>query len=64
MTERRAVSGKGAYWRAGPGNLSAYLECKAREILEKHSDHAIVVFEVLNAMLRRDVVPLTVTGSP
>lgn len=63
MTERRAVSGRNDR-RAGPGNLSAYLECKAREILEKHSDHAIVVFEVLNAMLRRDVVPLTVTGSP
>ena len=45
-------------------NLGAYLECKALEILEKHGDHAIVVFEVLNAVLRRDVVPLTVTGSP
>ena len=45
-------------------NLGAYLECKALEIHEKHGDHAIVVFEVLNAVLRRDVVPLTVTGSP
>jgi len=45
-------------------NLGAYLECKALEILEKHGDHAIVVFEVLNAVLRTDVVPLTVTGSP
>jgi len=45
-------------------NLGAYLECKALEILEKHGDHAIVVFEVLNAVLCRDVVPLTVTGSP
>jgi flavin reductase (DIM6/NTAB) family NADH-FMN oxidoreductase RutF len=45
-------------------NLGAYLECKALEILEKHGDHAIVVFEVLNAVLRRDVVPLTVTRSP
>ena len=45
-------------------NLGAYLECKALEILEKHGDHAIVVFEVLNAVLRRDVEPLTVTSSP
>ena len=45
-------------------NLGAYLECKALEILEKHGDHAIVVFEVLNAVLRREIEPLTVTGSP
>jgi flavin reductase (DIM6/NTAB) family NADH-FMN oxidoreductase RutF len=45
-------------------NLGAYLECNALEILEKPGDHAIVVFEVLNAVLRKDVEPLTVTGSP
>jgi flavin reductase (DIM6/NTAB) family NADH-FMN oxidoreductase RutF len=45
-------------------NLGAYLECKVLEILEKHGDHAIVVLEVLNAVLRRDVEPLTVSGSP
>jgi|HubBroStandDraft_4_1064222.scaffolds.fasta_scaffold164794_1 flavin reductase (DIM6/NTAB) family NADH-FMN oxidoreductase RutF len=45
-------------------NLGAYLECKALEILEKPGDHAIVVFEVLNAVLRREIEPLTVTGSP
>lgn len=45
-------------------NLGAYLDCKALEILEKPGDHAIVVFEVMNAVLRRDVEPLTVTGSP
>jgi flavin reductase (DIM6/NTAB) family NADH-FMN oxidoreductase RutF len=45
-------------------NLGAYLECKALEILEKPGDHAIVVFEVLNAVMRRDIDPLTVTGSP
>ena len=45
-------------------NLGAYLECKALEIVAKHGDHAIVVFEVLNAVLRRDIAPLTVTGSP
>jgi flavin reductase (DIM6/NTAB) family NADH-FMN oxidoreductase RutF len=45
-------------------NLGAYLDCKALEILEKPGDHAIVVFEVLNAVLRKDIDPLTVTGSP
>ena len=45
-------------------NLDAYFECKALEILEKPGDHAIVVFEVLNAVLRRDIEPLTVTASP
>jgi flavin reductase (DIM6/NTAB) family NADH-FMN oxidoreductase RutF len=45
-------------------NLGAYLECKALEILEKPGDHAIVVFEVLNAVLRKDIDPLTVTVSP
>jgi flavin reductase (DIM6/NTAB) family NADH-FMN oxidoreductase RutF len=46
------------------GNLGAYLECKALEILEKHGDHAIVALEVVNAVLRRHVEPLTVSGSP
>ena len=45
-------------------NLGAYLECKSLDILEKHGDHAIVVLEVLEAVLRKDVEPLTVTGSP
>ena len=45
-------------------NLGAHLECKELEILEKPGDHAIVVFEVLNAVLCKDVEPLTVTGSP
>jgi hypothetical protein len=46
------------------GNLAAYVERKALEILEKPGDHAIVVFEVLNAVLRREIHPLTVTSSP
>jgi flavin reductase (DIM6/NTAB) family NADH-FMN oxidoreductase RutF len=45
-------------------NLGAYLECKALEIVAKHGDHAIVVLEVLDAVLRREIEPLTVTGSP
>jgi flavin reductase (DIM6/NTAB) family NADH-FMN oxidoreductase RutF len=45
-------------------NLSAYLECRALEIVPTLGDHAIVVFEVLDAVLRKDLEPLTVTGSP
>ncbi len=45
-------------------NLGAYLECKALEIVANQGDHAIVVFEVLDAVLRREIEPLTVTGSP
>jgi flavin reductase (DIM6/NTAB) family NADH-FMN oxidoreductase RutF len=45
-------------------NLGAYVLCKALEIVATHGDHAIVVFEVLDAVLRKDVEPLTVTGSP
>ena len=45
-------------------NLGAYVECKALEILSTPGDHAIVVLEVLDAVLRKDVEPLTVTGSP
>jgi flavin reductase (DIM6/NTAB) family NADH-FMN oxidoreductase RutF len=45
-------------------SLGAYLECKALEIIQQHGDHAVVVFEVLEAVLRREVEPLTVTGSP
>jgi flavin reductase (DIM6/NTAB) family NADH-FMN oxidoreductase RutF len=45
-------------------NLGAYLECKALEIVPTNGDHAIVIFEVLEAVLRKDVEPLTVTGSP
>ena len=45
-------------------NLGAYVLCKALEIVATRGDHAIVVFEVLDAVLRKDVEPLTVTGSP
>jgi len=45
-------------------NLGAYLECKALEIVATPGDHAVVVFEVLDAVLRKQVEPLTVTGSP
>src|SRR5580698_11126458 len=45
-------------------NLGAYVECKALEIVPTPGDHAIVVLEVLDAVLRRETEPLTVTGSP
>ena len=45
-------------------NLRAYVECKALEIVPTPGDHAIVVLEVLDAVLRKEVEPLTVTGSP
>jgi flavin reductase (DIM6/NTAB) family NADH-FMN oxidoreductase RutF len=56
------------YSKGGTGapvldQLGAYLECRALEIVEKHGDHAIVVLEVLDAVIRRDVEPLTVKGS-
>jgi hypothetical protein len=43
--------------------LGALLERKELEILEKPGDHAVVVFEVLNAVLGGGIDPFTVTGS-
>jgi flavin reductase (DIM6/NTAB) family NADH-FMN oxidoreductase RutF len=45
-------------------NLGAYLECKVIEIIEKHGDHAVVILEATDAVIRRDIQPLTVTDSP
>ena len=45
-------------------NLGAYVVCKVLEIVPTPGDHAVVVFEVMDAVLRKDVEPLTVTGSP
>jgi flavin reductase (DIM6/NTAB) family NADH-FMN oxidoreductase RutF len=42
----------------------AYLECEVREVMDQHGDHAIVVLEVVNAEIRREVNPLTVADSP
>ena len=44
--------------------LGAYLERKTLEIIVTHGDHAVVIFEVLDAVLRREIEPLTVMGSP
>lgn len=43
---------------------SAYLECEVREVMDQHGDHAIVLLEVVNAEIRREVNPLTVADSP
>jgi flavin reductase (DIM6/NTAB) family NADH-FMN oxidoreductase RutF len=45
-------------------NLGAYLECKVIEIVEKHGDHAVAILEATDAVIRRDIKPLTVTDSP
>jgi flavin reductase (DIM6/NTAB) family NADH-FMN oxidoreductase RutF len=42
----------------------AYLECEVREVMDRHGDHAIVLLEVVNAEIRREVNPLTVADSP
>ena len=42
----------------------AYLECEVREVIDQHGDHAIVLLEVVNAEIRKDVDPLTVADSP
>jgi flavin reductase (DIM6/NTAB) family NADH-FMN oxidoreductase RutF len=45
-------------------NLPAYIECKALDIREDYGDHAIVIFEVVEAELTAPVDPLTVGDSP
>jgi flavin reductase (DIM6/NTAB) family NADH-FMN oxidoreductase RutF len=45
-------------------NLGAYLECKVIEIADKHGDHAVAILEAVDAVIRRDIKPLTVTDSP
>jgi flavin reductase (DIM6/NTAB) family NADH-FMN oxidoreductase RutF len=45
-------------------NACAYLECEVREILDEHGDHAIVILEVVNADIRKEITPLTVRDSP
>jgi flavin reductase (DIM6/NTAB) family NADH-FMN oxidoreductase RutF len=45
-------------------NLGAYLECEALQIIEEPGDHAVVILQVVDAVLRRDIEPLTVPASP
>lgn len=41
-----------------------YLECEVREIAEAFGDHALVVGEVLDAVLRNDVEPIIMSDTP
>ena len=45
-------------------NLSSYLECHVRHILNTGGDHALVVMEVMNAGHAEDFKPLLVADSP
>jgi flavin reductase (DIM6/NTAB) family NADH-FMN oxidoreductase RutF len=45
-------------------NLSAWLECKVVDVHQRQGDHALVLFEVVDAQLRRPVKPLIVADSP
>lgn len=44
--------------------LCAYLECKVVEIVEQHGDHAIAILEAVDAVIHKEIKPLTVTDSP
>lgn len=45
-------------------NLPAYMECRVVDIREEYGDHALVIFEVINAVLLAEVDPLTIPDSP
>jgi flavin reductase (DIM6/NTAB) family NADH-FMN oxidoreductase RutF len=45
-------------------NLAAYLECKVIDIRDEYGDHAIVILEVVDAQLRKQIKPLVVADSP
>ena len=45
-------------------NLSAWLECNLVEVHKRQGDHALVIFEIVDAQLRRAVKPLIVADSP
>ena len=45
-------------------NALAYVECGVQQIVDGAGDHAIVVFEVLEAVCREPLHPLTVSESP
>lgn len=45
-------------------NLPAYIECSVVEVNERLGDHALVILEVTNCAVLREIEPLTVTDSP
>lgn len=44
-------------------NAPAYVECRVRRLI-RMGDHAVVIFEVVEADCRRPLQPLTVAASP
>jgi flavin reductase (DIM6/NTAB) family NADH-FMN oxidoreductase RutF len=45
--------------------LGVYLECKAIEIVQQQpGDHSVAILEVQDAVVRRDIKPLTVPETP
>jgi flavin reductase (DIM6/NTAB) family NADH-FMN oxidoreductase RutF len=44
--------------------LGAYLECKVVAIVEQHGDHAVAILEAVDAVIHKEIKPLTVTDSP
>ncbi|OLB62554.1 MAG: hypothetical protein AUH96_11360 [Nitrospirae bacterium 13_2_20CM_2_61_4] len=45
-------------------NAPAYLECIVRQIINQGCDHAVVILEVVEAVCRERVKPLTMAESP
>ena len=45
-------------------NAPAYLECAVRQIVDQGSDHAVVILEVIEAVCRERVKPLTMADTP
>jgi flavin reductase (DIM6/NTAB) family NADH-FMN oxidoreductase RutF len=45
-------------------NMPAYVECRVARILADVGDHAVVLFEVVEAACREIVRPLTIAESP
>ena len=45
-------------------NISSYIECQVRQIVNDGGDHAIVIMEVVNAEHAEDFKPLLVADSP
>lgn len=45
-------------------NAPAYLECSVHQIIDQGSDHVVVILEVIEAVCRERVKPLTMAESP
>lgn len=45
-------------------NLPAYVECQVKQVVDRGGDHALVILEVVEAVCRNRVAPLTIGESP